>query len=138
MKHAVLKTFMKTNIEPQITIEKTESLSSGTGITLWAKSNNTILGATVPGERGVSSEKIGETAANHLIKEIESGATLDIYAIDQLLAFMASVKNQSSSCRLRQISNHAQTTLWLLQQFFDFSWQKQEDDKIIRLTITPK
>lgn len=138
MKHAVLRTFMKTNIEPRITIEKMESISPGTGITLWAISDNTILGAAVPGERGVSSEKIGETTADYLIKEIESGATLDIHVIDQLLAFMASVKNRSSSCRVQQLSNHVQTTLWLLQQFFNFSWKKQEDDKIIRLTVTPK
>ena len=117
MKHAAMKVAVKNNLKSCIEIDKAASFSSGTGITVWSKSDSAVLGSTVLGEKGVTSEKIGENAANQLIKEIKSGSTIDTYAIDQILPYMIIAKDETV-CRVRELSNHTKTNMWLAHQFF--------------------
>lgn len=128
MKHAAIKTAMKQNLRSAIQIDAAPSSSTGTGITLWSGSEQTILGSTVLGEKTLSAETVGETAANHLIQEIKSGATLDCYAIDQILPYLV-LAPKESTCLIREISNHTQTNMWLIKQFFsvDFEVTPQQD-----------
>jgi len=138
MKHAAMKTLLKKNLETTLKIEKATSLSTGTGMTVWTQTRSAILGATVLGERGLPAEKIGEKAATELIREIESGATLDTHAFDQILPYMALIRdNKQSSCIVKEISSHAQTNMWLIRQFFDnqdmFHIENKEDFKIVRI-----
>ena len=121
MKHAAIKTLLKKNIETHIHVEKTtDAFSEGTGITLWSQSSQTTIGSTMLGEKGVPAEKIGEEAATQLIKEIESGATIDIYAADQIIPYMVLAREKGeSSCIVRKLTDHTKTNIWLLQQFFD-------------------
>ena len=138
MKHTAIKTLLKKNLEASLKIEKATSLSAGTGITVWTQTHNVILGATVLGERGLPAEKIGENVATELIREIESGATLDTHAFDQILPYMALARdNEQSSCIVKEISSHAQTNMWLIRQFFNnqdmFHIENKEDFKIIRV-----
>jgi len=138
MKHAAMKTLLKKNLETALKIEKATSLSTGAGMTVWTQTRNAILGATVLGERGLPAEKIGEKAATELIREIESGATLDTHAFDQILPYMALIRdNKQSSCIVKEISSHAQTNMWLIRQFFDnqdmFHIENKEDFKIVRI-----
>ena len=136
MKHAAIKTFMKKNITSSIKIERTQALSMGVCITLWSHSDNTVLGSTVLGEKGVSSEKIGETAALQLLREIDLGATLDVYAIDQMLPYMVFARDSGkSSCIVRSLSNHTKTNMWLIQQFFDTEFEIVEQYKTVKLVI---
>jgi len=124
MKHTSIKTLLKKNLEAALKIEKATSLSAGTGMTVWTQTRNAILGTTVLGERGLPAEKIGENVATELIREIESGATLDTHAFDQILPYMA-------------LASHAQTNMWLIRQFFNnqdmFHIENKEDFKIIRV-----
>jgi RNA 3'-terminal phosphate cyclase (ATP) len=128
MKHAAIKIAMKQKLRTNIQIESAPSSSTGTGITLWSTSEQTILGSTVLGEKSLSAETVGETAANHLIQEIKSGVTLDCYAIDQILPYLV-LAPKESSCLIRDISNHTQTNMWLIKQFFsvDFEVIPQQD-----------
>ena len=128
MKHAVMKIMMKHNLRTSIQVEAASSSSTGTGITLWSTSDQTILGSTVLGEKSLSAETVGETAANHLMQEITCGATIDRYAIDQILPYLVLVPKESS-CLIREISNHTQTNMWLIKRFFsvDFEVTSQQD-----------
>jgi len=134
MKHAALKIVVKNNIQSFIRVDKTTSFSPGTGITLWSKSDHTVMGSTFLGERGVTSEKIGENAANQLIKEINTGATIDTFAIDQILPYMV-LAEEESVCMVRELSNHTQTNMWLLKQFFDVEFEVKEQQDIIKLIV---
>ena len=80
--------------------------------------DDTVLGKTDLGEKGVTAEKIGERVATEMIKEIVSGATIDIHAFDQLIPYMALTDRKRSSCIVREISNHALTNMWLVGKFF--------------------
>jgi RNA 3'-terminal phosphate cyclase (ATP) len=134
MKHAAIKTALKQNLRSTIQIEAAPSSSTGTGITLWSESDRTILGSTVLGEKTLSAETVGETAANHLIQEIQSGATLDRYAIDQILPYLV-LAPKGSACLIREISNHTQTNMWLIKQFFSVDFEVTPQQNALRIVV---
>ena len=137
MKHASINTLIKKNIRTSIKVQKTTSISSGTGITLWTQTNDTVLGKTGLGEKGISAEKIGERIATEMIREIKSGSTIDIHAFDQIIPYFALTDNKLSSCIVREISSHAQTNMWLISQFLKdndiFYIEEKKDIKIIKV-----
>lgn len=134
IKHAAIKEAVKNNIHCYIEMDKTISFSPGTGITLWAKSNQTVLGSTFLGEKGVTAEKIGENAATHIINDIKKGTTIDNFAIDQILPYMVLAQNESNVI-VSKISNHTKTNMWLLKQFFDVEFEEKEYKNVIKLRI---
>lgn len=134
MKHAAIKTVLKHNLRATIQIQQTSSSSSGTGITLWSTSGPSILGSTILGEKRISAETVGENAANQLIKEIKCGATIDQYAIDQLLPYFV-LAPKGSTCFIREISNHTQTNMWLIKQFYDVDFEVTSQQSILRILI---
>jgi RNA 3'-phosphate cyclase len=137
IKHSAIKTLLKNDIMSSLEIDQTESLSPGTGITIWSNNNNSILGSTFLGERGLRSEEIGKNAVMNLLKEIKSEVTLDSYALDQLLPYMTLAKeNRKSTCIVQNISTHAQTIMWLIQQFFDIDFQAKEVENNIVISIS--
>jgi RNA 3'-phosphate cyclase len=136
IKNTAIKTLLKNDIISSLEIDQTESLSPGTGITIWSNNNNSILGSAFLGERGLRSEEIGKNAVMNLLKEIKSEVTLDSYALDQLLPYMTlAKKNGKSTCIVQNISTHAQTIMWLIQQFFDIDFQAKQVENNIVISI---
>jgi RNA 3'-phosphate cyclase len=124
IKKSVEKILWEHGLEPNINLERTSaSLSQGVVVTLWSESMKTVLGSTLLGEKGVSSEKVGVNVARNLLDEICSGATVDVYAADQILPYVALSKG-SSSFFVRSLSSHAMTNVWLIKHFFnDFMFE---------------
>ena len=137
IKHTVSKIFLKNELLTDIDIEKSTSLSPGVGVTLWSETKDTILGTTALGEKSISSEEVGQTVANALFQEIQSYSTLDVFAFDQVLPYMVLAKNKGlSSCYVKELSSHASTNMWLLQQFYDdikFEAMQNEDNFLIKV-----
>lgn len=132
IKHTIIKYLLNNNFIASISVDKKSSLSPGVGATLWTESTKTILGSTVIGEKSMSSEELGQSVALNLLKEIHSGATLDLYAFDQILPFMILAKKSGKSrCKISKLSSHASTTMWLAKKFFDIDFKIiQSDDNI--------
>lgn len=93
-----------------------DATSTGTSITLWAEYENTVLGASALGERGVPAEEVGERAADRLTSEIDAGGTVDRYAADQLAPFVALVGGGYTA---PEVTSHLDTCVWLCRQFLD-------------------
>jgi len=129
----------KYNVPIQITNQYQDTLSTGSGITLWAiysknkddiDENNPIrLGADALGEQGKRAEMVGEEAARNLIKEIESKAPVDRHLADQILPFMALIGN--SSIKVSEITNHCKTNIYTIRQFLGEIFKVDENNKII-------
>lgn len=131
IKHTIIKNLLKNNFNASILVDKKTSFSPGVGATLWIKSKKTILGSTVIGEKSMSSEELGRNVIINLFKEIQSGASLDVHAFDQILPFMVlAKKNGKSICKISKLSNHASTSMWLAKKFFDvdFKFTQSEDN----------
>lgn len=107
------------------------SASPGVGITLWADNILTVLGSSALGERGIAAEKLAANAVNNLWVEVISGATLDLYAADQLLPFLA-VSSGSFLAR-SPLSKHAETNLNVIEQFFGQIFKITVQDKLVHV-----
>jgi len=134
MKHAAIKTAMKHNLRSTIQIESAPSSSSGTGITVWSVGEQTILGSTILGEKGISAEAVGERAVDQLIQEMKSGATIDRYAIDQLLPYFV-IAPKGSACLVSDLSNHMKTNMWLIKHFFNIDFEVTPQQNIYRIGV---
>jgi RNA 3'-phosphate cyclase len=119
------------------------SLSTGSGITLWAvfgedetdSNNPVILGADSLGEKGKKAEEVGKEAADNLLREINSGAAVDKHLADQLIPFLALC---GGIIRTSEITNHVKSNIYVAEKFLDvkfeikdkiISCEKKEEDK---------
>jgi len=134
MKHAVMKIAVTHNLTASIRVEPSVSSSPGTGITLWSSSPETILGAAALGDKQVTAEQVGIQAIHQLLQELQHETTIDRYALDQLLPYLA-LAPAPSGCLIREISSHAQTTMWLLKQFFKKSFTITTQPDNLKLSI---
>ena len=122
-----------------IQIEYNDTLSTGSGITLWAifskdkdeiDSRNPIrLGSDSLGERGKKAEVVGQEAAKKLTSEIESRAPVDAHLADQLLKFMALVSN--SRIKASKITNHTKTNIYTIEKFLGKAFSIDESNNTI-------
>jgi RNA 3'-phosphate cyclase len=122
-------------IEQQM-LGRDQALGQGGAIVLWACTAHTLLGGSEVAQRGIPAERIAETAARALHEEIAAGATLDIHAADQILIYSA-LAQDSSYFLTRALSSHAQTALWLLQQFLSLHVQARPAGTCTRVDIGP-
>ena len=130
----------KLKVPIDIRTEYDETLSPGSGITLWAifskdkdeiDINNPIrIGADALGERGKPSEAIGKEAADNLIKEIGSKAPVDSHLVDQLLPFLALT---GGKIKTSEITNHAKTNVYTIEKFLGKVFEINEKENIISI-----
>lgn len=115
---------------PEINIEHTGTgKSQGVGVVLAATGGNIILGASSLGERGKPAEKVGKEAAGLLMREINSGSSVDMYMADQLLPYMA-FANPGSSYITGNLTKHTLTNIWTIQQFLGDVFEIEEKTNI--------
>ncbi|MGF3554879.1 MAG: RNA 3'-terminal phosphate cyclase [Thermoplasmatota archaeon] len=139
IKHSAIKELLKYNLKEDIIIEKTNSFSPGTGIVLWVKSNDTVIGSTVLGEKNLTAEEVGKKVVKNLLAEIESGANFDVHAFDQILPYLViSNKNESPTYFIRELSSHARTNIWVLKHFFDVDFEIKQNEKNVSIKIKNK
>lgn len=102
------------NIELNIREEYSETLSLGSGLVLWVKDGQRILGADSLGAPGKRAEKVGEEAARDMIEEVNSGACLDRYLADQIVPYLALAGGKAT---VSQVTLHVTTHIEVVQRF---------------------
>ena len=110
----------------QVAREALRLPSMGSGITLWSG----CKGASSLGERGLPAEKVGRRAAEELIIELKSKATVDVHLADQLIPYLALA---GGSYTVREISLHARTNIWTARHFLDAEIEIKEEKGIFRI-----
>jgi RNA 3'-phosphate cyclase len=117
--------------------EYCNTLSTGTGICLWAVFagqqepdliNPVILGSDVIGEKGKPAEEVGSSAAKKLIDEIDSGAAVDENLADNLIPFLALFGGR---IKVSKISSHAKTNIYVAEQFLGNIFEVNENENLI-------
>ena len=132
----------KFNVPVNLVSEYQDTLSTGSGITLWAifskkkediDENNPIrIGSDILGERGKKAEIIGEECAQNLISEIYSKAPVDSHLADQLLPFLAITGGKIKTSR---ITDHARSNIYAIEQFMGKIFEVDEAQNIISVHI---
>ncbi|MCD4703797.1 MAG: RNA 3'-terminal phosphate cyclase [Methanosarcinaceae archaeon] len=112
-----------------IAIAHSDDFSTGSGITLSCG----LKGSCMPGKRGLPAEKLGRTAAHHLIEELSSNTAVDIHLADQLIPYMGFAKG--SSFTTRKITEHTRTNIWVTEQFLDVKFNIEKEKGMVRISV---
>jgi len=118
------------------TLGPDRALGPGGAIVPWAETSETILGASALAEKGKRAEKVGEEAAIALLNDIESGATIDARAADQVLVY-AAMASGPSEFLAREVTEHMKTMMWLLGSFLGTQFNIASLGVLSRVSITP-
>jgi len=131
-----LSKFLAVRIHSE-TLGPDRAVGPGGAIVLWAETPESLLGASALAAKGKRAEKVGAEAAERLEQEIDSRATLDVYASDQILAYMA-MASRPSEFLVREVSEHTRSMMWLLGSFLGTQFRTTSEGGLSRITVTPK
>jgi RNA 3'-terminal phosphate cyclase (ATP) len=97
--------------------DDTSALQPGAGLAVFADlAGGYRLGADGAGTRGRPAEAIGLAVAERLLEDLHTGAALDRFASDQIIAFAALARGRSRA-RLAAVTDHVRTGVWLTGLF---------------------
>jgi RNA 3'-phosphate cyclase len=113
-----------------------QAASPGGAIVLRAVGAHVVLGAGEVAQRGVSAEQLGHAAGQSLRSDLDAGATLDVHAADQMLAYQA-LADGPSVFRAARVSSHAATAMWLLEQLGAASFEVTPADPGVHVNVRP-
>jgi len=119
-----------------IDVQRTIGSSKGAGLSLMAVYENGRLGSNVLTNKGHPAKQAGEDVAKDLLKEMGSGATMDIYTADQLLPYMA-MANGISEFKVSRISKHLLSQMDTLETFLDVRFGVERKGTVYNLSVTP-
>lgn len=130
---AARKSFARRGLEAEIgTLYDETALQPGAAFAAFADlEGGARLGADRAGAPGRRSEAIGEHVARRLLEEIDSGATLDRFAADQIVPF-ASLAEGESRFRLSEPTDHVLSSAWLAEEFLGAKVIVEGQDLIVR------
>ncbi|MDO8633908.1 MAG: RNA 3'-terminal phosphate cyclase [archaeon] len=124
--------------EAEIVFDARDSTeTTGCGIEIVGVYENSILGASELGKKGVLAEKIGAVAAEKFLAEHNSNAGVDVHASDQLVSFMSLAKGRSVfSCRL--LSPHLLYSIEVAKAFTGTEFSIREENGLFFVSCTGK
>ena len=112
--------FAKADYQAEIEVRHdTESVQRGAALALFAGRTGAIrLGADQAGALRRSAESIGKHVAKQLLEDMQTGATLDRFASDQIIPFAALADGESRFI-IPTVTDHVMTSAWLADLFLD-------------------
>ena len=119
-----------------IEVQRTVGDSKGAGLSLVAIYENGRLGSNVLTTKGHPEKQAGEDVAKDLLKEMASGATMDVYTADQLLPYMA-MANGTSEFAVSRISKHLLSQMDTLETFLNVRFGVERKGSVYNLSVTP-
>lgn len=115
------KLLFEAGYEASIERDVGDAPSTGTGIVLWRG----FTGGSSLGERGKRAEEVAREAVESLVRELDSGATVDTYLADQLIPYVALAGGEYT---VREVSSHTSTNIWAARQMLDVEFDVVEED----------
>lgn len=120
------------NLANAIQPKRVRSASPGAGIFLSAQYESISAGVGVLGKKGKPSEQVAQEAVELLLAFHNSNAVVDRYLADQLVLPLALLQ-QPVQLSVERISQHAQTNLWVIEQFLGLLAELHYDPPRIQL-----
>ncbi|UCE12381.1 MAG: RNA 3'-phosphate cyclase [Candidatus Heimdallarchaeota archaeon] len=126
----------KQNIVSKIINEYVEADNPGSGVLLFSRTKNNVIGGDFVGERRVTAEKVGQKVFERYINTINSQSTVDPFLADQILPIMATASS-SSSFLTPYLSNHTKTNITLIGELLgvEISTEKMDNQFMISIDV---
>ncbi len=131
MKHAALKHLVDYR-NVKVDSDLHSGRSTGAGIVLASEYENTALGESSLGQRGVRAETLGETCAADLVETMRSGATSDSHMLDQLVPYMALARGESVVIG-EELTGHTETNIWVVERFLGEKFKTLRRDGVVEI-----
>ncbi|MGC8601098.1 MAG: RNA 3'-terminal phosphate cyclase [Thermoprotei archaeon] len=96
------------------TLTSTCNESVGTNVLVYADLVTSLLGADALGEKGKPAELVGSEAAESLVREVKSNASVDVHMGDMLLPFIGL---RGGSFSVRDLTAHMMSNSYVVKQF---------------------
>jgi len=105
----------------KLQVEKDSSQRIGSGIFLFSKDKDSIIGDGALGERGKRAEEVGQEGAKQFMEKYSEG--FDCHLSDQLVPYMALAEGTSSI--YTKNTSHLEANISILEKFYDikFLWK---------------
>ncbi|WP_447976884.1 RNA 3'-terminal phosphate cyclase [Candidatus Nitrospira bockiana] len=97
---------------------------AGAALALFADFAETRLGADQAGALGRPAETIGMHVATQLLADMDSQATVDRFAADQIIPF-AALASGETRVRIPAVTDHVETNLWLAETLLGAHVQRE-------------
>ena len=113
--------------------DRSNPFQKGSSLVLWAKtSTGALFGGDAIGEMRKSSEAVGREAAETLLREIKAGATVDVHLADMLVPYV-SLADSTSSYLTREMTDHLDTNIWLVEKILGVKFQVARVKNLYRI-----
>ena len=117
----------------EIVNDTSNPIQKGSSLVLWAETDaGALLGGDSIGELGKPSEKVGRDAADNLLKELESKATVDSHLADMLVPYVALAQGNSVYLS-RLVTEHLDTNIWLAEQILGVRFRLSKVGNLYRI-----
>jgi len=117
----------------EIVNDTSNPIQKGSSLVLWAETDaGALLGGDSIGELGKPSEKVGRDAADNLLKELESKATVDSHLADMLVPYVALAQGNSVYLS-RLVTEHLDTNIWLAEQILGVRFRLSKVGSLYRI-----
>ncbi len=117
MRDACLKVLNREGYKGEIEIiNDISAQQKGAALFLYALTDTgCIIGSDRAGKPGRTSEEIGRHAAQTLVEDIRTGATVDRFTADQLIPFAALAEGESTYI-IPRLTGHIESNLWIVEK----------------------
>jgi RNA 3'-terminal phosphate cyclase (ATP) len=111
-------------------------LQKGSSLVLWAETDSgALLGGDAIGELGKPSEKVGREAANNLLRELATRATVDSHLADMLVPYVALAQGNSAYLS-GFMTEHLDTNIWLAEKILGTKFQVTRVENLYKIETT--
>ena len=113
------------------------TISPGCFVNSCACYEKSLVGSDALGRVGKRAEDVGKDAAFALRKVIEKDIPIDVYMVDQIIPYMALAVHEtgkSSRIRIPELTKHAETNTWVVEQFLPVRFDVENSVMICRKT----
>ncbi len=113
--------------------DRSNPLQRGSSLVLCAKTNmGSVIGGDSIGELRKSAEAVGREAAENLLREIGARATVDVHLADMLVLY-AALADGTSIYLAREVTEHLDTNIWLIEKFLGVKFRVSRVGKLYRV-----
>ncbi|KAF8078184.1 RNA 3'-terminal phosphate cyclase domain-containing protein [Lyophyllum atratum] len=103
-----------------------DTKGAGSGIVLWAElEGGGVIGGSAVGRKGADPHKVGEEAAEELLRGLQAGGCVDEWLQDQVILFMALAEGSRRSDVGRLILHR--TAIWVAEQMTEAKFEVEEE-----------
>jgi len=119
--------------EVEVLYDESNPLQKGSSIVLWAETDSgVLLGGDSIGEPRKTSERVGQEAAEALLKELRAGATADTHLADMLVPYIALAEGYSTYTT-RAMTGHLETNIWLAEKILGVQFEVKKSNGLYRV-----